>query len=130
FARQHHRGNFLNEVRRALRNDRRSRPCSASNFRYWNLVEMSQCKIYDFTISPHYFRSTFAVSLLNRFLDVPDRFFTRQDSADAEEAGLHDRIYAPAHPDILRKRVSIDRKKADLFLDYLLLHLTRESIPN
>src|SRR6185503_8838060 len=61
---------------------------------------------------------------------VCDRFVARQDAADAEEAGLHDRVDAAAHSDLPGERIRVDREETKLLLDDLLLHLARKSIPN
>src|ERR1044072_8745619 len=63
-------------------------------------------------------------------LDVRDGLFARQDAGDAEEAGLHDGVDAPAHPDLLRQRISVDDEEADSLLYHLLLHLARQAIPS
>src|SRR4029453_18315837 len=54
----------------------------------------------------------------------------RQDAADAEKAGLHDRVDATAHSDLPCQRIRVDREETNLFLDDLLLHLARKTIPN
>src|SRR6185369_3366831 len=93
-------------------------------------MQVGQCLVNDFAVSSNYFRSTFAVSLFDRFLDVSDRLFARENPSDAEEARLHDRVDAPAHADFSCECVSINCEDPNLFLDYLLLHFTREQIPN
>ena len=93
-------------------------------------MQVGEGLIDNLTVSTHYFRSTLAVSLLDRFLDLLNRFVAGQDSTDAKETRLHDRVDAPAHSDCLRERISIDRKETNLFRDYLFLQLTRQSIPN
>src|SRR4030095_14089110 len=58
-----------------------------------------------------------------------NRFIAWQNARDTEEAGLHDRIDASAHPNFLGERISIDRIKANLFPNYLLLHFARQLVP-
>src|ERR1051326_9574147 len=84
-------------------------------------MQVGQGVIDDFTISSHDFRSTLSVGLLDRLLDVLNRFVTRQYPADAKKAGLHDRVDAAAHSDLFGQRVSVDGKETDLFCDDLFL---------
>ncbi len=53
-----------------------------------------------------------------------------QDARDREEARLHDGVDARAHAGTLGELVGVDREKAELLLDDLLLHLRRQVIPH
>src|SRR5215471_11242426 len=93
-------------------------------------MQMCERQIDYFAVSAHDFWPAFAVSLLDRLLDVRDRFLARQNARDAEEARLHNRIDASAHPDLLREGVSVDGIETDALIDHLLLHLARQTIPD
>ena len=93
-------------------------------------MQVSECLVHNFAVSSHHFGSAFTVSFLDRFLDVRDGFIAWQDAGNAEEAGLHYGVNAPAHSDLLRQRISIDNKEANSLFDHLLLHLAWQSIPS
>ncbi len=48
-------------------------------------------------VLPHHRLAALPVRLLDGFLDCSDGFLARQDAADGEEAGLHDRVDPVAH---------------------------------
>ena len=74
--------------------------------------------------------SALAVGFADCLLDLVDRLFARQHSADREEAGLHDRVDAVAHSRIASHRVAVNHKKLQLFVDDCLLHRSRQVIPD
>ena len=71
-----------------------------------------------------------AVGFLNGLFDRFNGIFTRQNSADGEEAGLHDGVDAIAHAGIARHFVAVDHKKSQVFLDDLILDLAWKMIPH
>ncbi len=76
-------------------------------------------------------RFTFAaVGLADRLLDLLDRLIARQHAGDGEEADLHDRVDAAAHPGVARHSVGVDHVEFQLFVDDLLLDRARQLIPD
>ena len=71
-----------------------------------------------------------AVCLLDRLLALGDRFLTREDAADGEEAGLHDRVDADPHAGLLAHLVAVDHVELELFLDDLFLNFLGQVIPH
>ena len=71
-----------------------------------------------------------AVGLLDRLLDLGDGLLARQHAGDGEEAGLHDRVDAPAHAGVLGDLVGVDHVELQLLVDDLLLHLARQVVPD
>jgi hypothetical protein len=49
---------------------------------------------------------------------------------DREEAGLHDRVDASGHADVVRHAIGIDDVEADPLADDLLLHRPRQLVPH
>src|SRR6266571_4625990 len=72
----------------------------------------------------------FAIRFPDGLLYFLDCLFARQDSADSEEAGLHDRIDAIAELFFFCDCVSIDRIQLNAFSDNGLLHCLGQMIPN
>src|ERR1019366_4156727 len=67
--------------------------------------------------------------LADRFLDMPDRLFARQDTGYREEAGLKNGIRAYAETDVARHGGRVDNKEAQLLVDDLLLHGPWQFVP-
>ena len=91
---------------------------------------MRERLIDDLAVAAHDLGPALAVGLLDRLLDVRDRFVARQQARDREEARLHDRVDARAHAGALRQVVGVDREEADLLVDDLFLHLPRQVVPD
>ena len=95
-----------------------------------HLVHMVERRVHGGVVLPNHRFAALAVSLVNRLLDLRDRFLARQDAGDREEAGLHDRVDALAHAGVLGDLVAVDHIELQLFLDDLLLHFSREVVPD
>ena len=107
------------------------RPCAcADRRRHRNLVQVRERLIDDLAVPAHDLGPALAVGLLDRLLDVVDRFVARQHAGDREEAGLHDGVDARAHAGALGEVVGVDGEEAELLLDDLLLHLARQLVPD
>ena len=128
-AGQHHRGHLLHEVGRLRRHERRPRARRGGRGRHRNLVQVRQRLVHHLAVPAHDLGPALAVGLLNRLLDLLDRFVARQDAGDREEARLHDGVDARAHAGALRQLVGVDGEEADLLLDDLLLHLASAADP-
>src|SRR2546428_8531364 len=89
----------------------------------WHIhcIQMGQCFIDSTEVFLYDCFTTFAIGLLDALFDAFNGLFSRQDTADGEETGLHDGINAPTHTYAAGNLVSIDDIKLELFLSNLLL---------
>ena len=71
-----------------------------------------------------------AIGLLDSVFDGGDGFFTRQNAADGEEAGLHNRIDAAAHASLARNIDGVDHVEAELLFEDGFLRGARQIVPN
>jgi hypothetical protein len=93
-------------------------------------VEIGQGLVYQFAVPSHHLRPALAVRLFDELLDVRHCLLLRQDAGDAEEARLHDSVDAPPHPRMLCEAIGVNGEEPDALLDYLLLHLAWQLIPD
>ena len=91
---------------------------------------MLQRLVNRFEIALHDHIAVPAVRLFDRVLNRSDGLFSRQHTADGEEAGLHNGIDAPAHTSSLSHLVSINHIEAQVFIDDGLLSLSGDFIPD
>ncbi len=71
-----------------------------------------------------------AVGLLDRVLDLLDRFVLGQHAADGEEARLHDGVDTAAHAGRFGHFVAVDHEELQLLLDDVFLHVARQLGPH
>ena len=93
-------------------------------------IQMRQGVVDGGEVAPDNFSAFFLISLLDRFLDMRDSLIARQNSRNREETGLHDRVDPSSHSGVACHILRIDHVELRLFLDQLLLHFTREVIPD
>src|SRR5262245_8045275 len=95
-----------------------------------HLVQMGQGAIDRLPVLSHHGLAALAVAVSDGVLDGRDRFVTRQDTAQREEAGLHDGVDTPAHARFPGYAVAVDDEEAEPPGDQLLLQPARELVPH
>ncbi len=73
---------------------------------------MLQGLIDGLEVSLHNRLTSLAIGLLNTLFNLSNRFFSWQDTADCEEAGLHDRIDTPFQAHAISNFMCVDHKHA------------------
>jgi len=94
------------------------------------LVQIRNRLIHCFEVLAHNGFTLATVCLLNGVFNLCQGFFGRQNTADREEASLHDSVDAAAHASGFSHLIGIDHIKFELLFDNILLHLARQGIPD
>src|SRR3954453_21255410 len=129
-AGHHYRRDLLDEVGRSRGDQRRPQPGGAHGRGHRYFLQVREGSVHGFEVPLPGFGAALPVGLLDRLLDLVNRFLGWQHAGDSEIAGLHDRVDALSHAGRLRDADRIDGEEADLLLDHLLLHFTRKPFPN
>ena len=119
----------LDEVGRLDRYDRRAATLGSDGVGHGDLVQVRQRRVDGAVVELNDLVALDAVGLLDGALDLRNRLVARQNARDGEEAGLHDRIGAPAHAAFLSDGGGVDAVDLELLLDDRLLDLAREALP-
>ena len=122
-----HIANKLGSARRYRRKDVKRRGYPVRNLHF---KQMRQSLVDRIKIPFEDGFTAVAIGLFNGLLDGRDRFNARQDTADGEEAGLHDGVDAAAHAGITGYGVGVDDENPQAFLDDLLLEFPGQVIPH
>ena len=128
-APDHHPGRHApHEVGGSVGHDRRQVPVTAHRRRRLDLVEARQRTVDRSEVLGDHRLALAAVSLADRFLNVPDRRLARQHAGDREEAGLEDGVGAPGKTHLTGNLGGIDDEEAEALVDDLPLHRPRQLI--
>ena len=126
----HHGRDPLHEFGRLGRNDRRRLACRGRLRRQLDLMQILEREVDCGPVAAHHFVTFLCVALLDRLLDLGDRFLARQDSGEGEEAGLHDGVDAATHAGLDGHARAVDDVELHLLLDHLLLRVARQLVPD
>jgi hypothetical protein len=119
------RGHLPHEVGRGDGHDRRPVVAARHRCRNLDLEEALQRSVDRGKVLRDHGLALTAIGFANRFLDVRNCRFARQNAGNREEAGLKHRVGARAETDIAGDLGRIDDEEAQAFFDDLALHGTR-----
>ncbi len=97
---------------------------------YLDFVQIRQRMIHSGEVLLHHGFAPLAIGFARWRFDGRDGLIARQCAAERKKAGLHHGVDAAAHPVVFGHLVGVDRKKAEVFFDDLLLHRTRQAGPS
>src|SRR5262245_37655523 len=116
---------LMNKFWRAERHDRRKVKGAGYRCCHIDLMKVLERRVYGFVVLSQHRLAAFAVSFLYRLLDFLNRFLARQNIADREEARLHNRVYANAHPGLPGNLIGVNDVEFEILFDDFLLNRAR-----
>jgi hypothetical protein len=122
-------GDALHEVGAACGHRRAQAQRALALGRDGRLVQVREGRVHGGVVARQHGAAALAVGLVDRVLDLVDRLVARQHAREGEEAGLHDRVDAPAHADVVGDLVAVDRPQLEAALAHDPLALDGQVVP-
>ncbi len=123
-------GHFLHKLRRGLGDGRGHYELAGRLGRNFDLMNVLESGVDGGVVHRHNFVARFAVTLLDRVLDLFDGQLERDNIGDFEEGRLHDDVNAGAKAKFLTKLDGVDDVELQLLVDDLLLNFLRHFVPD
>ena len=129
-AGNHGAEHVANERGRGFRNRRKHVERGRYGCRNLHFMQIGERLVHGRPVLLHHSLAALPVGLLDGLFDFGDGLIARQDPANSEEARLEDGIHARAHARLAGHAIGVNHKEAQLLVDDLFLHLSRQVRPH